>query len=349
MHNSMRIEQNYSLENHNTFHIQAKARWFMEYDNEEELNRILRDEFFQECLSLHIGEGSNLLFINDFDGVVVHSRIKGIAVTDDTPQSVLLRVGAAERWDDVVAFAVSQGWGGIENLSNIPGEAGAAAVQNIGAYGAEIKDTIETVETYNQLSFEKCIFTNEECRYGYRHSYFKETGHDPYIITHINLRLQKTPQYRLDYGNLAEMLKGCETSLHSVRKAVIEMRRSKLPDPKELGNAGSYFMNPVIPCELPVDNSKLKIDNGKLTMGNTKIPFYPVSEGFVKIPAAWLIEQCGFKGKREGNVGVYEKQALIIVNYGGATAAEIASFADKIIQTVQEKFGITLIPEVKYV
>ena len=307
----------------------------MEYDNEEELNRIIRDEFFQECISLHIGEGSNLLFINDFNGIIVHSRIKGVTVVDDSPQSVLLRVGAAERWDDVVAYAVSQGWGGIENLSHIPGEAGAAAVQNIGAYGAEIKDVVETVETYNQLSFEKHIFTNEECQYGYRHSYFKEAGHDPYIVTYINLRLQKTPQYRLDYGNLAEMLKDREISLQAVRDAVIEVRRSKLPDPQELGNAGSFFMNPVIPCELPVDNSE--------------IPFYPVSEGFVKVPAGWLIEQCGFKGKREGNVGVYEKQALIIVNHGGATGNEIASFAEKIIQTVREKFGITLIPEVKYV
>ena len=336
----MRIEQNYSLEKHNTFRISAKTRWFMEYDNEEELNRILKDEYFQECVSIHIGEGSNLLFINDFDGVVVHSRIKGMAVVDDSQRSVLLRVGAAERWDDVVAYAVSQGWGGIENLSHIPGEAGAAAVQNIGAYGSEIKDTIETVEAYNQLSLEKCIFTNEECRYGYRQSYFKDAGHDPYIITHINLRLQKTPQYKLDYGNLAEMLKGSETSLQSIREAVIEMRRSKLPDPKELGNAGSFFMNPVI---------KNSLYNAQCIKHNVQIPSYPAAEGFVKVPAAWLIEQCSFKGKREGNVGVYEKQALILVNYGGATADEIVSFAEKIIRYVNEKFDILLSPEVKYI
>ena len=156
----MRIEQNYSLKKHNTFHIPAKTRWFMEYDNEEELNRILRDEFFQECISIHIGEGSNLLFINDFDGIVLHSCIKGISVIDDSSESVLLRIGAAEHWDDVVAYAVSQGWGGIENLSLIPGETGAAAVQNIGAYGAEIKDVVETVEAYNQLTDRKSTRLN---------------------------------------------------------------------------------------------------------------------------------------------------------------------------------------------
>ena len=169
----MRIEENYSLEKHNTFHLPVKTRWFMEYTDEEELGRILRDEYFQECLSLHIGCGSNLLFINDFNGIVLHSAIKGISVEKETDEHIWLRVGAAEKWDDVVAHAVANGWGGIENLSLIPGEAGAAAIQNIGAYGAEIKDVIESVEAYNQLTFEKRIFTNEECQYGYRSSFFK--------------------------------------------------------------------------------------------------------------------------------------------------------------------------------
>ena len=335
----MVIEQNYSLENHNTFHIPAKTRWFMEYDNEEELNRILRDEFFQECISIHIGEGSNLLFINDFDGIIIHSCIKGISIIEDSLESVLLRVGAAEHWDDVVDYAVAQGWGGIENLSHIPGETGAAAVQNIGAYGAEIKDVVETVETYNQLTYEKRVFTNEECCYGYRHSFFKEAGHDPYIVTYVNIRLQKIPQYKLDYGNLTEMLKGNEITLQSIREAVIEIRRSKLPDPQDLGNAGSFFMNPVIQ-QTQFNDLKEKYP---------EVPSYAVVEGFVKIPAGWLIEKCGIKGVRDGNVGVYEKQALIIVNHGGATGDEVATFAGKIINTVKEKFGITLIPEVKYI
>ena len=335
----MVIEQNYSLENHNTFHIPAKTRWFMEYDNEEELNRILRDEFFQECISIHIGEGSNLLFINDFDGIILHSCIKGISIIEDSSESVLLRVGAAEHWDDVVDYAVAQGWGGIENLSHIPGETGAAAVQNIGAYGAEIKDIVETVETYNQLTYEKRVFTNEECCYGYRHSFFKEAGHDPYIVTYVNIRLQKIPQYKLDYGNLTEMLKGNEITLQSIREAVVEIRRSKLPDTQDLGNAGSFFMNPVIQ-QTQFNDLKEKYP---------EVPSYAVAEGFVKIPAGWLIEKCGIKGVCDGNVGVYEKQALIIVNHGGATGDEVATFAGKIINTVKEKFGITLIPEVKYI
>ena len=200
----MRIEENYSLEKHNTFHLPVKARWFMEYTNEEELGRIFRDEYFQECLSLHIGSGSNLLFINDFNGVILHSQIKGISVAKETDDSVLLRIGAAEKWDDVVAYAVSKGWGGIENLSGIPGEVGAAAVQNIGAYGTEIKDVVETVETYNQLSFEKRMFTNEECLYSYRDSFFKNEHNDPHIVTYVNIRLSKKPRFSVNYGNLKE-------------------------------------------------------------------------------------------------------------------------------------------------
>ena len=241
----MRIEENYSLEKHNTFHLPVKARWFMEYTNEEELGRIFRDEYFQECLSLHIGSGSNLLFINDFNGVILHSQIKGISVAEETDDSVLLRIGAAEKWDDVVAYAVSKGWGGIENLSGIPGEVGAAAVQNIGAYGTEIKDVVETVETYNQLSFEKRMFTNEECLYSYRDSFFKNEHNDPHIVTYVNIRLSKKPRFSVNYGNLKEELaKYPEITLQAVRDAVISIRRQKLPDPDELGNAGSFFMNP---------------------------------------------------------------------------------------------------------
>ena len=198
----MRIEENYSLEKHNTFHLPVKARWFMEYTNEEELGRIFRDEYFQECLSLHIGSGSNLLFINDFNGVILHSQIKGISVAKETDDSVLLRIGAAEKWDDVVAYAVSKGWGGIENLSGIPGEVGAAAVQNIGAYGTEIKDVVETVETYNQLSFENVCFTNEECLYSYQDSFFRMGITTTHIITYKYTFKAKSLSFSVNYGNL---------------------------------------------------------------------------------------------------------------------------------------------------
>ena len=336
---NVRIEQDYLLTNHNTFHVPAKVRWFVEYENEEELSAILRDDFFRLFIALSIGEGSNLLFINDFEGIVIHSCIKGVAVEAIASDSVLLRVGAGERWDDVAAYAVANGWGGIENLSNIPGQAGAAAVQNIGAYGVEIKDVVETVEAYHQLTGEKHFFSNEDCRFRYRHSFFKAVDQTPYIITAIRLRLQKAPQFNLEYGNLREVLREREITLQSVRDAVTDLRRGKLPDPDELSNAGSFFMNPVI------SESQFK----ELKSRYPTIPFYPLPENNVKIPAAWLIEQCGFKGKREGNVGVYERQALVLVNFGGATGAEIAAFADKIRQAVFDKFGIWLVPEVKYV
>ena len=322
----MRIEKNFSLKDYNTFHLPALTRWFMEYDNEEELGRILRDEYFQELRSLHIGAGSNLLFVADFNGIIVHSRIRGICVARETDTEVILRIGAAEPWDDVVRYAVSRGWGGIENLSHIPGEAGAAAVQNIGAYGVELKDVVDSVETFNQLTFEPHTYTVDACQYAYRHSIFKDEQLDPHIVTHLNLRLQKRPVLRLDY-------------VSDVREAVGTIRRSKLPDPDRLGNAGSFFMNPL------VDRAQFDA----LLALHPDIPSYPAPDGRVKIPAGWLIERCGFKGLREGEVGVYEHQALIIVNHGHATGDEIALFAERIRRTVSDRFGILLTPEVRYV
>ena len=239
----MRIEQNYSLEQHNTFHLPAKTRWFMEYETEEELEKILHDEYFQECLSTHIGSGSNLLFINDYNGIILHSTIKGINVVSEDDDHVIIRVGAAELWDDVVAFAVSKGWFGIENLSLIPGETGAAAVQNIGAYGVEIKDVIESVEAWNQLTFEKVCFSVSDCDYSYRNSRFKNLHLDPHIITYVNIRLSKKESFSLDYGQLKEKFSDAQPTLQTVRDAVIAIRREKLPDPSELGNAGDPVWN----------------------------------------------------------------------------------------------------------
>lgn len=319
----MKIEENYPLERHNTFRLPVKTRWFMEYGNEEELEKILRDEYFQECGSLHIGGGSNLLFLNDVNGIVFHSQIKGMEVTEETDDYVLLRVGAAEMWDDVVACTVANGWSGIENLSLIPGEAGAAAVQNIGAYGTEIKDVLVKAEAYNQLTFEKRLFTNAECEYAYRHSYFKNEHNDPHILTYITLRLSKRPA----------------VSPAITRETVISLRRDKLPDPAVLGNAGSFFMNPVIsPVQFETLQEKYPA-----------MPSYPAAEGKVKLSAAWLIEQCGFKGKRYGEVGIYEKHALILVNFGEATGNEIALLAESIRMEVENRFGIGLTPEVRYV
>ena len=335
----MRIENNYSLEKYNTFHLPAKTRWFMEYGSEEELQKILRDEYFQECVSIHIGKGSNLLFINDFNGIILHSDIKGMKVVRENDDYVYLRIGAAEVWDDVVAYAVSKGWGGIENLSLIPGETGAAAVQNIGAYGVEIKDVVDSVEAWNQLTFHKEIFQVEDCKYAYRHSRFKEVGQDPYIVTYVTLRLSKHPEYKLEYGILKKRLEQKEVSLQSVRHSIINIREEKLPDPDKLGNAGSFFMNPII--------SKEQYE--RIRSVYPSIPAYPTADEKIKVSAGWLIEQCGFKGKRHGDVGVYEKQALVLVNYGGATGDEIALVAESIRMAVQDRFGIELIPEVKYI
>ncbi len=334
----MQIKQNYSLEPHNTFHLPVKTRWFMEYDSEDDLKKILRDEYFQECLSTHIGAGSNLLFLNDYNGIVLHSRIRGMEVVAEDEASVVLRVGAGEVWDEVVAYAVERGWHGIENLSLIPGEAGAAAVQNIGAYGVELKDVLVSVEAYNQLTFEKKIFPVEDCGYGYRESRFKDPHQDPQIITQVNLRLSKRPAFTLDYGQLGERV-GAEPTLRAVRDAVIAIRREKLPDPAVLGNAGSFFKNPMVDAG----------DALRLRERYPEMPVYPAADGKVKIPAAWLIEQCGFKGKRHGDVGVYDKQALVLVNYGGATGDEIALVAESIRTAVNEHFGIELMPEVKYI
>ena len=334
----MKIEQNYSLQRFNTFHIAVKTRWFREYENETELMQILNDDSFRKLSFLHIGCGSNLLFTNDFHGIVLHSAIKGITLIEESDSDVLVRIGAAEIWDDVVAYTVRKGWGGVENLSLIPGETGAAAVQNIGAYGKEIKDVIENVEAIGTLDCKKRVFSNSDCAYDYRSSIFKN---DPtHIITYVTLRLQKYPELHLEYGNLKRIGNANESvTVRQVRDTVIAIRQKKLPDPDEFGNAGSFFLNPVVTPERLA----------QLIKDYPSIPHYPAKNGYVKLSAGWLVEQCGLKGKRFGSVGVYEHHALIIVNYGAATGSEIAQFARHISDTVHHLFDVQLIPEVKYV
>jgi UDP-N-acetylmuramate dehydrogenase len=337
----MRIEEHYSLEKHNTFHLPVKTRWFMEYADEEELVRILRDEYFRECAYTHIGSGSNLLFLDDYNGIVLHSAIKGISLAEETDETVVLRIGAAEEWDDVVDYAVSKGWYGIENLSGIPGECGAAAVQNIGAYGVEIKDVIETVEAFHTNTCEKTVFTKEACRYAYRRSRFKEETDEAYIVTHIGIRLAKHARFSLHYAGLKEQIvaRYPEISLSNLRETLLAIRKEKLPDPAQFGNAGSFFMNPVI-AAAHFDALKAKYP---------AIPFFAAEDGKRKIPAGWLIEQCGFKGKAQGEVAVYEKQALVLINLGNASGQDIALFAENIRAVVAERFHIELTPEVKYI
>ena len=337
----MKNFKNYSLLTSNTFGIDVSAARYVEYESIQELQLILSECDVTSSRLLHIGGGSNLLFTKDFDGVILHSAIKGINIVDETEDWVDVRVGAGVVWDDFVAYAVEHHWYGAENLSLIPGEVGASAVQNIGAYGVEAKDLIVRVDTLNVASAESRSFANEECGYAYRYSIFKGDLRSKYIVTHVTYRLGKKPVYHLDYGNIrAELEKEeCEVSLSNLRRIIINIRNSKLPDPAVIGNAGSFFMNPIVPEE------KFK----ELQQIYPNMPHYVVGEGRVKIPAGWMIDQCGWKGRTIGRAGVHDKQALVLVNKGGATAQEIVHLAEEIMKSVDERFGIQIHPEVNFI
>lgn len=336
----MNITQNASLLSLNTFGIDAKAAYLVEYNSVEDLQVVLQSTIAKTNRMLHIGSGSNLLFMKDFDGVILHSTLRYIDKVNEDDQFVYLEVGAGVVWDDFVAYCVENGWGGVENLSLIPGETGASAVQNIGAYGVEVQDVIVEVKTVEVQSANVRVFSNAECHYGYRESVFKTSLKGQYIVTSVLFRLDKTPVYKLNYQHLeAEVLKAGVVNLHNIRQTIIAVRESKLPDPKITGNAGSFFMNSVVSKEQFHD----------LQIKYPHIPHYFVSETEEKIPAGWLIDQCGWKGKQVGNAGVHDKQALVLVNKGGASGAEIVYLAEQIQASVKEKFGIELHPEVNYV
>ena len=337
----MNIQHNYPLLAHNTFGMDVEASVFVEYESVTELKEILLHQLCPEGKWLHIGGGSNLLFTGDFDGMILHSAIKGFEVVSENEDEVLVRAGAGEVWDDFVAYAVEKGWYGAENLSLIPGEVGASAVQNIGAYGVEAKDLIVKVDTLEVETGKERVFGNEECGYAYRESVFKHALKGKYIVTHVTYRLFKHPSYRLDYGNVrAELEKrGCELTLENVRQTIIDIRESKLPDPKVQGNAGSFFMNPIVPRPLFEE----------LLSKYPSMPFYEVDAERVKIPAAWMIDQCGWKGKQLGRAGVHNKQALVLVNCGGATGQEIIALSEEIQRSVLDKFGVRISPEVNFI
>ena len=332
---------NYSLLPYNTFGMNVKAARFVEYESVDELRHFLCERLDKNVPLLHVGKGSNLLFVSDYPGIVLHSGIKGIQVVQETDDFVDLRVGAGEVWDDLVDDTVRQGWYGAENLSLIPGEVGASAVQNIGAYGVEAKDLIVSVETVSVATGEPRVFTNEECRYAYRESIFKQELKGKYIVTYVTYRLKKHPVYHLDYGNIrAELEKENETlSLAVLRRIIIRIRQAKLPDPEKIGNAGSFFMNPIVPVA----------QFEALCKEYPDMPHYKVDENRVKIPAGWMIDRCGWKGKHLGRAGVHDKQALVLVNLGGATGEEVVRLAAAIVRSVEEKFGITICPEVNFI
>lgn len=330
----------YSLLPHNTFRMDVKAARFMEYSSEEELTAFLASGGLTSPY-LHIGGGSNLLFLSDYPGLVLHSSVKGVETAAETDERVELRVGSGVVWDDFVAYTVEKGFYGAENLSLIPGEVGASAVQNIGAYGVEVKDLVVSVDAVEAATGKKRRFTREECRYAYRDSIFKKELKGRYFVTYVTYRLSKLPVFHLDYGNVrAELEKdGMEPTLANVRRVIAAIRSNKLPDPKVTGNAGSFFMNPVV--------SQEQFD--RLQTEYSEMPSYRLDGNRVKIPAGWLIERCGWKGKALGPAAVHDRQALVLVNRGGATGRDVLRLADEVARSVKERFGIEISPEVNLI
>jgi len=331
-------KKDFSLLHHNTFGIDVTAARFIEYDTIEDLQKLIVDREVSEPF-LHIGSGSNLLFLNNYAGTVLHSNIKTIEVVNETPDAVWLKVGSGVVWDDFVDYGVKHNWYGTENLSIIPGEVGASAVQNVGAYGVEAKDLITEVHTID-LEGKHHIYSNADCHFAYRYSIFKEPSAKKVIVTHVCFRLSKQESYTLDYGTIRKELDPDQAlSSDAVRQTIIRIRDSKLPDPAVLGNAGSFFMNPIV--------SKTQFE--AIQRSYPAMPFYVVSEDRIKIPAGWLIEQSGWKGKSLGPAAVHDKQALVLVNKGGATGRDIMALSDAVRSSVKEKFGIDIHPEVKTV
>lgn len=339
-----KIFENYSLKPFNTFGIDVKARYFCFIREARELSTVLQDERFKDYPKFILGGGSNILLMEDFLGLVLKIDIKGINKVKEDSEHVWITAGAGEKWHDLVVFCVNNDFAGVENLSLIPGTVGAAPIQNIGAYGVELKDVFEHLEAFNTetLTFE--TISGEECRFGYRNSIFKNEWKNRYIITSVTLQFNKKAKINTRYGSIRDTLsemgvKDDEITIREVSKAIIKIRTDKLPDPQKIGNSGSFFKNPEIP------EKKYK----QLKKTFSTIPGYPVDDNRVKIPAGWLIEQCGWKGKTVGNTGTYENQALVLVNHGEATGKEIYMLSEKIIESVYNTFGIKLDREVNVI
>ncbi len=336
----MNIQENISLKPYNTFGIDKKARFFVVVKSSSELIEALKWGNEQNLIILILGGGSNILLTQDLDAFVIKIEITGINPDAESNEHVWIEVGAGELWHDLVLFAIENNWAGIENLSLIPGTVGASPMQNIGAYGVEIKDVFHCLKALNRLTYEIEELEANQCRFGYRDSIFKNELKGLYIILSVTFKLDKVPNLKLEYGAIKETLAkhNIETpTIKSVSDAVIEIRQSKLPDPKQIGNAGSFFKNPTISIE----------QYESLKTAYSTIPGYSNEEG-IKVPAAWLIEQCGWKGKRFGEVGVHEKHPLVLVNYGNGDGAAIRDLSIKIQKSVFDKFGINLHPEVNF-
>lgn len=334
----MLIESNKSLLPYNTFRIDVMAKYFVEVTSNEDLLALIQTDEFKSNEKFVLGGGSNLLLTKDFDGIVIRLGIKGIEV-EEKGDDIFVKAGAAEVWNDFVQFNVNKGYAGLENLSLIPGTVGACPIQNIGAYGVEVKDTIVEVEAFHLASASIQKFTNAECKFAYRESIFKNECKGEYIIVSVTFKLSKIPSLKLHYGAIEEELNKrgiTNPSLRNVADVVSEIRVSKLPDPSTIGNSGSFFKNPII--------EKSQFD--ELISKHPALVNFPASDGRVKLAAGWLIEQCGWKGKQIGHVGTWKNQALVIVNHGDASGKEIYDFSALIIQSVFERFGVSLEREV---
>lgn len=331
----------FNLKEHNTFGIDVKCRRFIEFESVDELLQIVNSLTDADKPLLVLGGGSNILFTADYEGTVLHSAIKG-HVAVQTDEGIMLRCGSGEVWDDIVNLCVSNRMYGAENLSLIPGDVGASAVQNIGAYGAEAKDIILKVEAVDLQTGKMCEFTNEECEYAYRKSKFKGEWRNRFVITYVTYKLSEVFCPCLDYGNIRAELEKRNIKVptaEQLRNVIIDIRNEKLPDPKIEGNAGSFFMNPVVP--------KAKYEELVARFGN--VPHYSVDDNNEKIPAGWMIDQCGWKGKSLGKAGVHSRQALVLVNRGGAEGKDIVALCDAIKRDVKDKFGIDIVPEVNII
>ena len=336
----MDFQTKVSLKNYNTFGIDVTADFVAVVSSENDYRELLKTDVYLENKHLILGGGSNVLLIDDFEGLVVRNEIKGIEINKETNDHVWITAGSGEIWHELVLYCLKNDWGGIENLSLIPGTLGAAPMQNIGAYGVELKEVFDHLTAIDAKTGEKRIFRKEDCKFGYRESVFKNKYKDQYFISAVTLQLTKQ-NHRLNtsYGAIIEQLNGSEPTIQSISDAVIQIRRSKLPDPREIGNSGSFFKNPEID----------KIDFEGLKAEFPNIPGYDLGNNRVKVPAGWLIEQAGWKGKKTGNVGVHEKQALVLVNYGVGKGKEIKELALAIQDSISDKFGVILQPEVNFI
>lgn len=335
----MKVTENFSLKNHNTFGINVSCRYFVECFSIDDFLSLLSDKQYFSLPKLILGGGSNILFTKNFDGIIIKNSMKGIEVIKEDDDDVLVKSGAGEVWHDLVLFCLKNNFGGIENLSLIPGTVGAAPIQNIGAYGVELKEVFFELEAIDIDSRNLKTFSSEDCGFGYRDSVFKNELKNKFIIANVTLKLNKHHHFNVSYGAIKDELKNKEVTIQNISEAVCKIRMSKLPNPAEIGNAGSFFKNPVI--------SKEKFELLKNEFPG--ISFYPAENNRMKLAAGWLIEQCGWKGKITGQTGVHKNQALVLVNYGNANGDEIFQLSEEIKKSVKEKFGVELETEVNII